>query len=108
MQYFLGEPVIFFESLKVAGKELGVSPSAVNNYTKGNKNYKGYTFEKLPKIKVYDIPSEMYDIRNEKHLNVKEVIEEQFREKTIARNKKVLLLFASIPKRVSILNHIRV
>ena len=78
----------FFESIKVAGEELGVSPSAVNNYTKGHKNFKGYTFKKLPRIKKYDIPSELYDIRDINHLSVKDTIKDQFREKTISRNQK--------------------
>lgn len=88
MQYYNGKPVNFFESCVVAANELGVTPSAVNQYSKDDKNYNGYTFTKLPKTRVYDIPDEMYEIRDENHLNVKRIISEQHREKTIKRNKQ--------------------
>ena len=87
MQYYYGEPVNFFESLNAAGEALGVTAVAVNQYTKGDKTFKGYSFKKLPKIKKYDIPSEMYDISDANHLNIKQLISNQHREKTISRNK---------------------
>jgi len=88
MQYYNGKPVNFFESSVVAASELGVSASAVRQYAIGDKNYNGYTFKMLPKIRVYNIPEEMYEIHDENHLNVKQIIKEQFREKTIKRNKQ--------------------
>ena len=50
--------------------------------------FDGYTFKKLPKIRLYNIPEEMYEIRDENHLIVKKIIKEQSREKTIKRNKQ--------------------
>ena len=87
MQYYKGIPVNFFESVSVAARLLKVSPSAIRNYTSHKVDIPDYIFEAMPRIKKHNIDENLYNIRNEKHLNIKEIVQNQLKQKTIARNK---------------------
>lgn len=89
IQYYMGEPVNFFESLSAAAIALHVSSSSMGIYANSKKDYEGYTFQTLEPIRIYDIPQEYYDLRDEQHLAMHEKIRQHAREVTISRNKSL-------------------
>lgn len=57
-----GVPIHFFESITATADEFELTSPAIRKYIESPTDYAGYSFRKLPKMKLYDITDEMYDI----------------------------------------------
>ena len=88
MQYYKGQPVNFFESMRQASIRLGVSMRTIKNYVIGASKIDGYTFEEMAPIHLYEIDRQLYEYEDERHYVVAKLMLEKNRKATIARNKK--------------------
>ena len=85
IQYYKNNPVNFFESISDATKLLNIAQKTIRDHNKGNPIY-DYYFEQLPSINSYNIPLEYYELVNESHYNLKEVVADYSSNITINRN----------------------
>lgn len=88
MQYFNNEPVNFFENVAQALEMLNIAPQTIHKYNSAENNICGYHFEMLPEIVPNNIPAEYYEIFNEGHLNIREMVKENARRIIVERNKE--------------------
>ena len=86
VQYYNGEPVNFFESISVASKILKIAQQTINLHIGSKNSIKGYYFERLSSMHIYDIPSEYYSIIDESHYVIKKIIADNLKNTTIVRN----------------------
>lgn len=76
MQLWKGNPVNFFESISYAASELKVTSGTIRNYINSQDLPDGYSFEELPLIHTYDIDEELYQIRDEYHYRITQLMKE--------------------------------
>lgn len=87
IQYYFGEIVNRFESLRKASNLLGICETTIRNYATNRTIRSGYSFEILEAIYTYDVDDCFFTTRNKNHFNIKEKLLKNISEKTIERNK---------------------
>ena len=75
IQYYFGEIVNCFESLRCASNLLGICGTTIRNYATNKTVISGYTFDVLEAVYTYDVDDEFYTVRNEVHFNIKEKVQ---------------------------------
>ena len=88
IQYFNNEPVNFFEGISSASKYLGIAQATIHSHMGKDCSVRGYHFEQLSAIHTYDIPQELWEIRDERHYRIQNVIAAELHETTVTRNLK--------------------
>lgn len=88
IQYYRDEPVNFFEGISFASKCLGIAQATIHSHLGKDCAVGGYYFEQLRAMHTYDIPLEYWEIFDERHYHIQDVVAEALHETTVTRNLK--------------------
>ena len=86
IQYYNGNPVNFFKSLKDAKTLLNIAETTIHAHSQPDSALCGYYFEFLPRMHNYEIPTHLLHLIDESHYNLKALFAEHHSATTIARN----------------------
>lgn len=87
IQYYNNVPVNFFEGITEASRKLKIAQETIRNHSSSEKTIGGYYFEVFKPMHRYDIPEKYYQLINESHYNIQDIVAEESSKNTISRNK---------------------
>lgn len=87
IQYYKNYPVNFFEGITEASKKLKIAPVTIKAHIGEQNTIFDYYFEILKPIYRYDIPDKYYDLINESHYLLHDLIADEAHRATTLRNK---------------------
>ena len=90
IQYYNGEPVNYFEGVNHAVKKLDICAATIKNHLGKENSIQGYYFEILPWIMPHNVDVELVELEDEKHYCIKNIVEKEWKSKTIKRNKNLI------------------